>query len=223
MWELDHKEGWVSKNWCFQIVVLEKTLESPLDSKEIKPVNPKGNQPWILFGQTTNLENIQATPTAQLQKNKWPNQKMGQRTNRHFSKEDIQMANMHMKRYSILLIIREIQIKTSLRNHRPVKIVIIQFSSVTQSCLTLCDPIDCSTPVFPVHHQPLNHAQTHVHWVGDAIQPSHPLSSPSPPTFNLSQHQGLLQWIHSSHQVAKGLEFQLQHQSFQWIFRNDFL
>ena len=64
---------------------------------------------------------------------------------------------------------------------------------------------------------------THVHWVGDAIQPSHPLSSPSPPAFNLSQHQGLFQWVSSSHQVAKGLEFQLQHQSFQCIFRTDFL
>ena len=64
--------------------------------------------------------------------------------------------------------------------------------------------------------------QTHVHWVGDAIQPSHPLSSPSLPTFNLSQHQGLFKWVSSSHQVAKVLELQLQHQSFQWIFRSDF-
>ena len=65
-------------------------------------------------------------------------------------------------------------------------------------------------------------AQTHVHWVGEAIQPSRPLSSPSPPAFNLSQHQGLFRWVNSSHQVAKVLEFQLQHQSFQWIFRTDF-
>ena len=72
-------------------------------------------------------------------------------------------------------------------------------------------------------HQLLELAQTHVHWVGDAIQPSHPLSSPSPPAFNLSQNQGLFQWVSSSHQVAKVLEFQLQHQSFQWIFRVDFL
>ena len=64
-------------------------------------------------------------------------------------------------------------------------------SSVTQSCLTLCDPMDCSSPGFPVHHQLSEFAQTHVHWFGDAIQPSHPLSSPSPPAFNLSQHQGL--------------------------------
>ena len=78
--------------------------------------------------------------------------------------------------------------------------------------------MDCSTPGFPVHHQLLELSQTHVHWVGDAIQPSYPLSSPSPPAFNLSQHQGLFQWVSSLHQVAKVLEFQLQHPSFQWIF-----
>ena len=76
--------------------------------------------------------------------------------------------------------------------------------------------MDCSTPGFPVHHQLPELTQTHVHWVGDAIQPSHPLSSPSPPTFNLSQHQDLFQWVTSLHQVAKVLEFQLQHQSLQW-------
>ena len=80
-----------------------------------------------------------------------------------------------------------------------------QFSSVTQSCLTLCDPVDCSTPGFPVYHQLLEPTQTHVHYVGDAIQPSHPLSSPSPPAFDLSQHQGILQWVGSSHQVAKSI------------------
>ena len=96
-------------------------------------------------------------------------------------------------------------------------------SWVAQSCPTLCDPMDGSMPGFPVHHQLLEFAQTHVHWVGDAIQPSHPLSSTSPPTFNLSQHQGLFKWVSSLHQVAKVLEFQLQHKSFQWIFRTDFL
>ena len=79
--------------------------------------------------------------------------------------------------------------------------------------------MDCSTPGFPVHHQLLGLTQTHVHLVGDAIQPSHPLSSPSPPAFNLSQHQGLFKWVSSSHQMAKVLEFQLQHRSFQRIFR----
>ena len=93
-----------------------------------------------------------------------------------------------------------------------------QSSSVTHSCLSLCDPMDCRTPNFPVHHQLPELTQTHVHQVSDAIQPSHPLSSHFPPTFNLSQHQGLFHWVSSLHQVAKVLGFQLQHQSFQWIF-----
>ena len=99
----------------------------------------------------------------------------------------------------------------------------VQFSSVTQSCLTLCDPMSCSTPALPVHHQLPEFTQTHVHRVGDAIQPSHPLSSPSPPAPNPSQHQGLFQWVSSLHEVAKVLEFQLQHLSFQWTPRTDFL
>ena len=99
----------------------------------------------------------------------------------------------------------------------------IQFSSATQSCLTLCDPMEYSTPSFPVHYQLLELAQTHVHQVGDATQPSHSLSSPSPPDLNLSQHQCLFQWVNSSHQEATGLELQLQDQSFQWIFGTDFL
>ena len=94
-------------------------------------------------------------------------------------------------------------------------LVSFQFSSVTQSCPTLCDPMDCSTPGFPVHQQLPELTQSPVHQVSDAIQPSHPLLSPSPPTFNLSQHQGLFQGVSSSHQVAKVLELQLQHQSFQ--------
>ena len=83
----------------------------------------------------------------------------------------------------------------------------VQFSSVTQSHLTLCDLMDCSTSGLPVHHQFPEFTQTHVHWVSDAIQPSHSLLSPSPPTFNLSQHQGLFKWVSSSHQVAKVLSF----------------
>ena len=96
-------------------------------------------------------------------------------------------------------------------------------SLVAQSCPILCEPMDCSTPGFPVHHKLPEFTQTHVHRVGDATQPSHHLSSPSPPIFNLSQHQGLFQGVSSSHQVAKVLEFQLQHQPFQWIFRTDVL
>ena len=81
-----------------------------------------------------------------------------------------------------------------------------QFSSVTQSCPTLCDPMNRSTPGLPVHHQLPEFTQTHVHWVSDAIQPPHPLSSPSPPAPNPSQHQSLFQWVNSSHEVAKNTE-----------------
>ena len=95
--------------------------------------------------------------------------------------------------------------------------------SVTKSCLTLCSPMNCSTPGFPVLHYLPEFAQIHVHWAGNAIQLSHPLSPPSPIALNLSQHQGLFQWAGSSHQMGTGLVLQLQHQSFQWIFTLDFL
>ena len=87
----------------------------------------------------------------------------------------------------------------------------VHFSSVAQSGPTLCDLMNCSTPDLPVYQQLQESTQTHVYWVGDAIQSSHPLSSPSPPALNLSHHQGLFKWVSSSHQVAKVLEFQLQH------------
>ena len=132
-----------------------------------------------------------------------PIKKWGKDLNRYFAKENIQMANKHMKRCSIPLI--------------------IQFSSVTQSCPSLCNPMDYSTSGLPVHRQLPEFTQTHVHWVGDAIQPSHSLSYPSPPAFNLSQHQGLFKWVSSLHQIAEVLEFQLQHQSYQWTPRTDLL
>ena len=100
---------------------------------------------------------------------------------------------------------------------------IFQFTSVTQSCLTLWDPMNHSMPGLHAHLQLPEFTQTHVHWVSDAIQPSHPLSSPSPPALNLSQHQGLFKWVSSLHHVAKVLDFQLQHQSFQWTPRTDLL
>ena len=83
----------------------------------------------------------------------------------------------------------------------------VQFSSVAQSCRTLYDPMNCSTPGLPVHHQLPKFTQTHVHWVSDAIQSSHPPSSPSPPAPNPSQHQSLFQWVNSSHEVAKYWSF----------------
>ena len=91
------------------------------------------------------------------------------------------------------------------------------------SHVQLCDSMNCSTSGLPVHHQLLESIQTHVHWVSDAIQSSHPLLSPSPPALNLSQHQSLFQWVSSSHKVTKLLEFQLQRQSFQWTPRTDLL
>ena len=97
------------------------------------------------------------------------------------------------------------------------------FSSVAWSCTTLCNPMNRITLGLPVHHQLPEFTQTHVPWVGDAIQPSHPLSSPSPPALNLSQHQGPFKRVSSPHQVARVLEFQLQHQSFQWTPRTDLL
>ena len=98
-----------------------------------------------------------------------------------------------------------------------------QFSSVAQLCPGLWDPMNHSTTGLPVHHQLPEFTQTCVHWVSDVIQLSHPLSSSSPPAPNSSQHQSLFQWVNSTHQVAKVLEFQLQYQSFQWTPRTDLL
>ena len=121
----------------------------------------------------------------------------------------------------------EARIKISRRNINNLRYAddttLIQFSSVAQSCPTLCDPMDHSTPGFPVHHQLPEFTQTHVYWVGNAIQPSHPLSSRSPPSLNLSQHQGLFKWVSSSHEVAKVLEFQIQHHPGLISFRMDWL
>ena len=97
----------------------------------------------------------------------------------------------------------------------------IQFSHSVVS--TLCDPMNCSMSGLPNHHQLPDSTQTYVHWIGDAIQPFHPLSSPSPPALNLSQHQSLFKWVSSSHEVAKVLEFQLQYQFFQWTPRTGLL
>ena len=99
----------------------------------------------------------------------------------------------------------------------------VQYSSVAQSCPTLSSPMNRSTPGLPVHHQLPEFTHTHIHQVSDAIQPSHPLSSPLPLAPNPSQHQSLFQWVSSSHEVAEELDFQLQHPSFQWTPRTDLL
>ena len=114
-------------------------------------------------------------------------------------------------------------ILSALNIHRLPHYQSVQFSSVAQSCPTLCNPMNRSMPGLPVHHKLLEFTQTHAHRVGNAIQPSHPLSSPSPPAPNHSQHQGLLKRVNPLHEVARVLEFQLQHQSFQWTPRTDLL
>ena len=114
--------------------------------------------------------------------------------------------------------------KENSQEYKNIDILLQSVSSVAQSCLIpLCDPMDCSMSGFPVHHQLSELTQAHVHHVSNAIQASHPLSSPSSPAFNLSQHQVLFQWVGSSNQVAKIFQLQFQHQSFQWIFRTDLL
>ena len=163
MWELDHKESRALKNWCFWTVVLEKTLENPLDCKEIQPVHPKGGRTWIFIGRTDAEAEVPIF---------WP---------------------PDVKNW---LIGKDPDNGKDWRQEE---------KGTTEDELV------------GWHHQLPELTQTHVHWVGDAIQPSHPLSAPSLPTFNLSQR------VSSSHQVAKVLEFQPQHQSFQWIFRIDFL
>ena len=165
MWELHYKESWALKNWCFWTVLLEKTLESPLDCKEIQPVHPKGDQNWVFIGRTdVEAETPKLWPPWCEELTPWK---------RPWSGKDWSD----------------------------------QIGSVTQSCPTLCDPMNHSMPGLPVHHQLPEVTQTHVHRVSDAIQPSHPLSSPSPPAPNPSQHQSLFQWVNSSDELAKVLEF----------------
>ena len=125
------------------------------------------------------------------------------------------LYNIYIKYKRLYNNIKYLHLTNASRSAPRVKLIGYQFSSVAQSCLTLCNPMNRSTPGLPVHHQLPGFTQTHVHWVGDTSQSSHSLLSPSPPAFNLSQHQCLFKWVSSLHEVAKILEFQLQHQSFQ--------
>ena len=144
-----------------------------------------------------------------------PQNKKKEQNRRNIGKDNDQQFSKTEKRHQPTDLRSSVKSKNSKLKKK------IQFShSVTSNSWW---PHECSTPGLPVHHQSLEFTQTHVHWVSDAIQPSHPLSSPSPPALNLSQHQSLFQWVTSSHEVAKALEFQLQHQSFQWTHRTHLL
>ena len=124
-------------------------------------------------------------------------------------------VSVHMCKlfYRVYIYIKSVPLNLETMSWFSKVVASVQFSSVAQSCPTICDPMNCSTPGLPIHHQLPESTQTHVHWVGDAIQSSYPLLSPSPPALNLSQHQDLFKWVSSSHQVVKVLEFQFQYQS----------
>ena len=191
-------------------MVLEKTFESPLDCKEIQLIHPKGNQSWIFIGRTEAEAPILWPPDAK----SWiigkdPDAGKDWRQDEKVTTEDKMVGWHHqLKGHEFEQIPGDGEGQRNLVccspwGHKQSNTTSVQFSSVTQKCPTICDPMDCSTPGFPVYHQLLEFTQTYVHWVDDAIQLSHPLSSPSPPAFNLSQPQGLFQWVSSSHQVAK--------------------
>ena len=169
MWELDHKEGRALKNWCFWTVVLEKTLENHLDSKEIKPVNSKRNKPWIFIGKAGIEAPILWSPDAK----SWL---IGKDPNAgKVWRQEEEGATDGERRLSSLDDITDS----------------MDIRSVAQSCLTLHNLMDCSTPGFPVYHQLLELAQTHVHRLSNAIQPSHCLLSPFPPAFHLGYESTL--------------------------------
>ena len=169
MWELDHKESWALKNQCFWPVMLEKTLESPLDCKEIQSVHPKGNQSWIVIGRTdAEAETPIFRPPDAKNWLIWKDLNAG----KDWRWEEKGMTEGEMVGW---------------------------------------------------HHWLNGYEFGWTLGVGDIIQPSYLLSSPSPPALNLSQHQGLFKWVSFSHQMAKVLEFQLQHQSLHWTLRTEFL
>ena len=234
-------------------------FECPLDSKEIKPVNPRGNQPWIYIGRTDakaetpilwppNVKRWLVGKDSNAGKDweqeekgltedeivGWHHQLNGHGFQQTSGDNEVQgslvCAVLHGVAKSQTWLCDWIttiwkHLKKLTQQGRIVqesccsshdcdaeswsKKESQSVSSGTQLCPTLCDPMNCSTPGLPVHHQLLEFTQTHIYWVSDAIQPFHPLSTPSPPAPNPSQHQSLFQWVNSSHELAKVLEFQL--------------
>ena len=269
------EETWAPKNRCFWTVLLEKTLLSPLDCKEIQPVRSKGDQPWVFFGR--NDAKAETPVLWPPHANSWLIGKDSD-AGRDWGQEEKGTTEDEMAGWHHWLDVCEFEwtlgdgdgqgglaccdswgrSDTRVRHDWATELnwtelkhsQYLFFQPIAASVLISCFwywwffflsrlarysvQLSCSImsnslrshglqhPGLPVHHQLPKFTQTHVHWVCDATQPSHPLSSPSP-TFNLSRHQGLFKWVSSSHQVAKVLEIQLQHQSFQWIFRTDFL
>ena len=271
MWELDYKESWALKNWCFWTLVLEKTLERPLNCKEIQPVNSKGNQSWIFSGRTdAEAETpILWPPDAKnwlFGKDSDAGRDLGQEEKGTREDWDGWMASptrwtwvwvnsgssgqgglaccdswgrkeldtTEWLNWTELMCLDAMISIFWMLNFKPAFSPssipgIFQAKILWVGCRFLLQGIFSThglnplLPGFPVLHYLPEFAQTYIHWVSDAIQPSPSLSPPSPPAFNLSQHQGLFQWVGSSHQVAKVLELQLQYQSFQRIFGIDFL
>ena len=190
MWELDYKESWAQKNWCFWTVVLDKTLESPLDCKEIQPIHPKGDQFWVFIGGTdvwSCNSNTLATWCEELT-----------HLERPWCWERLKAGGAGDDRgwdgwMTLLTQWRWVWINSGSWwwTGKPGVLCFMGLQRVGHDWVTELnfDPMDCSMPGFPVHNQLLELAQSHVHQVDEAIQPSHPLLLPSPPTFNLSQHQ----------------------------------
>ena len=218
---------------CFWTVVLEKTLESPLDCKEIQPVHSEGDQPWDFFrrndakadvkswligkdsdaGRDWGQEEKGTTEDEMVGWHHWLDGRESEWTQELVMDREAWHAAIHGVAKSRTWLSNWTELNWSLLMYLNLK-SFCHCCSVTQLCLILCDPMDCSMPGFPVLHYLPEFTQIHVHGVGDTIQPSYPLSPPSPRALNLFQHQGLFQWDGSLHQVAKVLELQLQHQSF---------